>query len=787
MRRVFLASALLVSCSSNSNVDEAPRARSAAQVLSELAGFPAIAPRLSDRVAPSSVRASLPDRARGPLHVELTEDPEIALDVFADDLPSDGTPSVVDGARVHRGVASDVDVVHVLTREGPEEIRLVRAPGASLGSTFRVQLGKGLASLRARGDVIEAVDAQDVVRLRTAPMFAVDAAGLRIPLRAEIVQTIGRVVVARTTPVTSPLRYPVAIDPLWTAGSAMKVARLRHALTTLSDGRVLAAGGSGQSSAELYDPSTKTWTSTGSMAILRSSPTLTSLTGGTALVVGGASTTAASWGQTTAELFDASTGKWGGTILMHAGHVQHTATLLADGRVLVVGGLEVYNPGSVEIYDPASKAFAYFDLKTPRKEHASARLPSGKVLVTGGYSNGGGAAALATVEIVDPTSKLSTLAASMTNARYLHHAFTLPSGKILVFGGYDATGSVVAAIEIYDETTNTWSAAGTGSAVFMPTSAPLKSGGALFVGAYDQSVGYLELSGAFASEKIAIVPRTPSATLLSDGSVLVSGGDVGVGGPLPTPSSELFTPYANGTACTQGHECVSGNCVDGVCCDTACNGTCEACDATGSIGTCTAVTGAPHGSRGSCADGATDTCKIKSCNGVERKTCSFAGTDVVCSPGTCTSGTELGVAHCDGTGACGTPVSKPCLPYKCGPDACLSTCSTATDCADGYDCRMGTCQPKAAQCTPDSASVIDVNGVESPCAPFLCKAGKCVEVCGSSDDCAPGNVCDTGRCVSSASPAQQNSSGGCSVGGEDGATMPLLLALVGLGLLRRRR
>jgi len=55
------------------------------------------------------------------------------------------------------------------------------------------------------------------------------------------------------------------------------------------------------------------------------------------------------------------TGNWTRTIGMHEGRVGHTATLLFDGRVLVVGSLRG-DPNSAELYDPA---MAHWSLAAP--------------------------------------------------------------------------------------------------------------------------------------------------------------------------------------------------------------------------------------------------------------------------------------------------------------------------------------------------------------------------------------------------------------------------------------
>jgi Galactose oxidase, central domain len=112
----------------------------------------------------------------------------------------------------------------------------------------------------------------------------------------------------------------------------------------------------------------------------------------------------------------------------------HTATLLPNGKVLMVGGSsDTSLLSSAELYDPATGLWTPTgSLATARINHTAILLPSGKVLVVGGTS---GSTNLSSAELYDPTTQLWTPTGSLATALHLLKATLLNNGKVLVSGG----------------------------------------------------------------------------------------------------------------------------------------------------------------------------------------------------------------------------------------------------------------------------------------------------------------------------------------------------------------
>jgi hypothetical protein len=145
--------------------------------------------------------------------------------------------------------------------------------------------------------------------------------------------------------------YDPAVDR-WQKSASLQADRWRSTATLLADGRVLVAGGNGRGSTEIYDPATDRWQFAAPLATPRYGHTATLLTDGTVLVTGGQPGPAIGDGIETLGAGDPVANRWSAVAGMDRPRYGHTATLLPDGRVLVVDGNKPGYVGSVEQFDP---------------------------------------------------------------------------------------------------------------------------------------------------------------------------------------------------------------------------------------------------------------------------------------------------------------------------------------------------------------------------------------------------------------------------------------------------
>jgi hypothetical protein len=233
----------------------------------------------------------------------------------------------------------------------------------------------------------------------------------------------------------------------------------------------------------------------------------------------------------------------------------HTATLLADGRVLVVGGTADI-AHSAEIFVPASSTFiAASTMVHVRSGHCASLLVNGRILITGGVD--ADRALIKTAEIFDPTTRSFTTAADLNQARQGASCTSLPNGTVLIAGGHDSSGGSVLTAELYNPTTGNFQPVGS---MHSPRAGHagirLPSGKVLLVGGDDESSSaelFDPASGLFTTTGSMSQPRAhASATLLPNGKVLVLGGTHTIppegGGAAPAPvsigSAEIYDPAA---------------------------------------------------------------------------------------------------------------------------------------------------------------------------------------------------------------------------------------------------
>ncbi|HSL32877.1 MAG TPA: kelch repeat-containing protein, partial [Candidatus Limnocylindrales bacterium] len=288
---------------------------------------------------------------------------------------------------------------------------------------------------------------------------------------------------------------PIDSVEIWDGTSAsfspiapLPLPRGGHTATPLRDGRVLIVGNDGTgpdfadpASAELWDPATGTFTPTGSMAVARRGHTATLLPDGRVLVIGGIDPTSPDGRPIAlAEAWDPATGAFTAAGTLAAGRTEHSATLLPDGRILVAGGGECSR--TAEIWDPATAAFTPTgSMAASRAAHTATLLPDGRVLALGGWGDDD---RVATAELWDPASGTFTATGSMQTARFGHTATRLANGSVLVVGGAveeDGVRGLVA--EVWDPATSSFRTAGTlASGRHFHTATLLRDGRVLIVG-----------------------------------------------------------------------------------------------------------------------------------------------------------------------------------------------------------------------------------------------------------------------------------------------------------------
>lgn len=355
-------------------------------------------------------------------------------------------------------------------------------------------------------------------------------------------------------------------DPLsngWTAAAPMATPRSVHSAVLLGDGSVLVSGGrfgkpnvgfTYLDTAERYDPQADAWTPAGTLLNGLAYHSMTLLPDGRVLLAGGVNSSSE---LRTVQVYDPAANAWTEVAPMGTFRHAHTATLLPSGKVAVVGGFggivgNAQSQSSAETYDPASDAWTPepYSMAIRRDSHTATLLADGQVLIAGGYDNSPDPdyGLPAATEILDASAAFWNVAGPLATPRFMHTATLLRNGDVLVAGGTSNGGGDIGAVERYSAQTNSWSATGAlNTPRYLNTATLLLSGDVLVTGGFNG--GYANDSAERYSPKTGTWTLLPApmaaqrvyhtATLLPDGKVMLIGG-VNGGGFLK--STERFDP-----------------------------------------------------------------------------------------------------------------------------------------------------------------------------------------------------------------------------------------------------
>ncbi|HEY1534043.1 MAG TPA: kelch repeat-containing protein, partial [Polyangiaceae bacterium] len=395
----------------------------------------------------AGAHAALPERANQPLSLHAKSGMKVEVSLL-------GSKSVVGEASASRmlfrrgvGLAGHAhDFEYRVVPNGIEDYVHFAARPAEERISYRLDVS-GVAGLRLVEGTLELLDAGGAPRLRAQRPFIVDAQGRRSAARLTVrgcrydasgVAPWGRAVVppgARTcrveitwgTALGTPVAYPAQLDPAWVDASTMVYPRNDHSAVRLATGKVLVAGG-------YLDPTTSTYT-------------------------------------TTAELYDPTSKTWAATTSMNHGRAHFGMVVLGAPKAGQVLAAASDNDGlpTAEVYDPTSAAWLDTGaMQLPRDTVAIATLGNGKVLVAGGctaFSDTNCSALASSSEVYDPTSNGWTASKNaMSEPRIYFTLTSLGGGSALATGGCTAfsdnfvCNTTSATADLYDPATDKWTA-----------------------------------------------------------------------------------------------------------------------------------------------------------------------------------------------------------------------------------------------------------------------------------------------------------------------------------------
>jgi len=518
---------------------------------------------------------------------------------------------------------------------------------------------------------------------------------------------------------------------------------------------------SGPSAAEIYDPATDKWSAGPDNATGYKGGLLTLLASGKVLATASECPAGSWPAPSPcAQIFDLSTTKAVATPNMAVARVSHSAILLPSGKVLVAGGMNwafAYGGGvkvfaSTEYYDPGTNSWSTGpSMGTPRYAFASTLLSSGRWLVAGTDvvepQNG---VVPATAEAFDPIALKWLPVPSMREGHGRASMAALSDGRALIVGGegfHTAPwfgGVLSSKAEILDVKCIAGSDCPSGFCV---------DGVCCDKACTGPCVACDEPTKIGTCSPITGVPRlgrpTCGAFLCKSGACATtcsSSADCLDSAPCLAGTCKL---KGKGEKCSADVECASHECWDGVCCNGPCFYACVACNLPGKVGTCDIVTGVPRVDSKRVACGKDPECAPR-CDGRAPGGCDTPApaASTACGGG-CTAGIAMTAGTCDGIDTC-SGTKTVCEPYACDTTVCKTTCTTGSDCAPGFNCVASKCSKLG--CSPDGTTAYAEDGTPKACTPYKCSGFACLDSCKSKADCADGFVCEGTACVPPTTP-----------------------------------
>jgi len=323
-------------------------------------------------------------------------------------------------------------------------------------------------------------------------------------------------------------------DGSFEPGRPLPSPRASHQSLLRPDGRVLLLGGLGTQSERL--PELEWFDSEQETDVLKTASTMiepratgfstVALADGSILIIGGDTASGAPLSETELHYPEQRAALPGPRL--HAARRDHGSALLPDGRVLVAGSSTSSASSTAELLNPnALYPEAMKTLQWPRTQHTATRLSSGEVLIVGGED-------VLPVDLFDPTTDEFRAGGRLDGARSGHTATLLSTGQVLVVGGAGAKQSV----DLYDPQTQTIASLTTlkygrsqHTATLLDDDHVLITGGCsnTQVEVIEISSKSVEFAGSLSAARYG-----HAAMLLADGRVLIAGGS--------GSSAEIFDP-----------------------------------------------------------------------------------------------------------------------------------------------------------------------------------------------------------------------------------------------------